>query len=369
MTAHRGRLLNAPILAACALVLGGSACKTEEAGAPKATPQQMAVPTAQPNSAEASYSSMFAPLPAAMPSASNPLTEEKIALGRTLYYDPILSKNHDISCNSCHDLANYGVDGKALSDGHRGQKGDRNSPSVYNSALQFVQFWDGRAADVEEQAKGPVLNPKEMAHPNAERVVQTLKSIPEYGSAFARAFPGETDPVTFDNLAKAIAAFERQLVTPARWDRYLSGDESALSADEKHGLAVFVSTGCAACHAGALVGGAMYQKVGVIKPWPNQNDKGRAQVTKQTSDEMLFRASSLRNVAKTGPYFHDGSVRTLEQAVQLMASHQLGRELSAADTSAIVTWLQTLTGAIPVTYIAKPKLPEPGPKTPKADAT
>jgi cytochrome c peroxidase len=367
MHPHRPWQSLGSMIAVSAALLSIPACKREPNTSVAPVPQPPAS-AAEPASAEPN-TAIFAALPETMASDVNSLTEEKIALGRTLYYDPILSKNHDISCNSCHDLAHYGVDGKALSNGHRGQTGDRNSPTVYNSALQLAQFWDGRAESVEEQAKGPMLNPKEMAHISAERVVETLKTVPGYVEAFASAFPGEADPLTFDNAAKAIGAFERKLVTPARWDRYLAGDKTALTAEEKRGLEVFTATGCSACHAGALVGGAMYQKLGVIKPWPNQQDKGRAQVTKQASHDMMFRASALRNVAMTGPYFHDGSVQTLEQAVQMMAAYQLGRELSSADTAAIVAWLKTLTGTIPEAYIAKPKLPERGPTTPKADAS
>ncbi|MCS6913703.1 MAG: cytochrome-c peroxidase [Myxococcales bacterium] len=307
------------------------------------------------------------PLPAAFESPANPLTEEKIALGRMLYYDKRLSKNHDISCNSCHDLARFGVDNQKVSPGHRKQLGSRNSPSVYNAAGHFAQFWDGRAPTVEEQAKGPVLNPVEMAMPNEQRVLATLRSMPAYVAAFRKAFPADKDPITWDNMARAIGAFERKLVTPARWDRFLAGEADALSEAEKIGFNTFVQVGCPTCHLGTLVGGTQYQKAGLVVPWPEQKDQGRYEVTKQEGDRMLFKVPSLRNVARTAPYFHDGSVATLEEAVRRMARHQLGKELSEQDTSAIVTWLQSLTGEIPQAYIQAPELPPSTAKTPKPD--
>ena len=171
-----------------------------------------------------------------------------------LYYEPRLSKSQEISCNSCHLLDQYGVDGQPTSDGHKGQAGDRNSPTVYNAAGHFVQFWDGRAADVEEQAKGPVMNPVEMAMPSEKQVIAVLKSMPEYVDAFKKAFPGEKDPISYENMAKAIGAFERKLITPSRWDKFLRGDSQALTNEEKAGFNVFMETGCQACHSGAISG-------------------------------------------------------------------------------------------------------------------
>ena len=309
----------------------------------------------------------FAPLPAAMDSPDNPITDEKVVLGRMLYYDTRLSKNHDVSCNSCHLLDKFGVDGTATSTGHRKQQGDRNAPTVYNAAGHIAQFWDGRAATVEEQAKGPVLNPVEMAMADEVSVVAVLASIPGYVEAFAKAFPGKGESLTYDNMAKAIGAFERKLVTPSRWDKYLGGDETALSDDEKAGLAAFFTAGCPTCHTGAYLGGHMYQKAGLVKPWPNQADQGRFNVTKSEADKMFFKVPSLRNIAETGPYFHDGSEPDLGKAVERMADVQLGRKLEAGDTQAIVAFLRALTGEIPGDFIAAPALPESGPKTPKPD--
>jgi len=311
----------------------------------------------------------FKPLPAVMESATNPITDAKVELGRMLYYEPRLSKSQTISCNSCHMLDKYGVDNKATSDGHRGLKGDRNSPTVYNAAGHFRQFWDGRAADVEEQAKGPVMNPVEMAMPSEAQILATLNSMPEYVALFRKAFPASNPPVTFDNFALAVGAFERKLVTPSRWDRFLAGDRSALSAAEKAGFVKFSEAGCPTCHAGAYVGGAMYQKLGLVKPWPDHTDLGRFKVTQLEKDKMLFKSPSLRNIAKTGPYFHDGKVDNLGRAVALMAEHQTGKQLSTADVASIVAFLNALTGDLPLEYIRPPALPKSTPQTPKADTS
>lgn len=308
---------------------------------------------------------MFRPLPPAVENPKNPITAEKIELGRMLFYENRLSKSHKFSCNSCHRLDQYGVDNEPVSEGHKGQRGDRNSPTVYNAALHFAQFWDGRAADVEEQAKGPVLNPVEMAMPDEKLVIATLKSMPEYVALFHKAFPDDRDPVTYDNVAKAIAAFERKLLTPSRWDRFLQGDRSALTDTEKQGFLKFVDSGCATCHMGVCVGGTMYQKLGLVEPYPGLKDEGRARVTKREEDRFFFKVPGLRNVEKTGPYFHDGSVQSLDEAVSLMARYELGRKLSPADVTSIVAWLETLTGEIPQDYIRPPKLPPSTSRTPK----
>lgn len=312
---------------------------------------------------------MFAPLPEGFPAQAAAPTEEKINLGRMLYYEPRLSKSQKISCNSCHGLSTYGVDGQPTSDGHKGQKGDRNSPTVYNSAGNFVQFWDGRAADVEEQAKGPVLNPVEMAMPNDRQVITVLKSIPEYVGAFRKAFPEDRDPVTYDNMAKAIGAFERKLVTPARWDKFLKGDQAALTEEEKAGFNTYTTAGCQACHAGALLGGNLYQKLGLVKPYPDASDPGRAKVTKSEADRMFFKVPSLRNIEKTGPYFHNGKVAALDQAVAHMAEYQLGKPLNETEVRSIVAFLKSLTGELPADYIKEPALPKSTSKTPKPDLT
>jgi cytochrome c peroxidase len=348
-------------LAAAALL---AACDKK----PEPTPQPAATASAavkQFVAPEPSALAMFGQLPAAAPPKDAPA--DRVTLGRILYFDPRLSKNHDVSCNSCHDLAKFGVDGEKTSPGHKKTRGDRNSPTVYNASLHFRQFWDGRAADVEEQATGPVMNPVEMAMPDEKRVVETLASMPEYVELFKKAFPDEKEPISLKNAGRAIGAFERGLSTPGRFDKYLAGTKSALTTDELKGVAKFLETGCTTCHAGPLLGGDKYQKVGLIKPWPNTKDEGRFKVTKADGDKMFFKVPSLRNIEKTAPYFHDGSVASLDEAVKMMASHQLARDLSDDDVKSIVTFLKSLTGDIPTEYIKKPELPKSTPKTPKPD--
>ena len=312
---------------------------------------------------------MFAALPDAVDSQTNPITEAKVNLGRMLYYDPRLSKNQDVSCNTCHDLAKYGVDGQPVSDGEKGQKGTRNAPTVYNAAGHFVQFWDGRAPDVEEQAKGPVLNPVEMAMSSDKAAVAVLKSMPEYVDAFQKAFPAHKDPVTFENTARAIGVFERRLMTPSRWDKFLNGDPAALSNAEKAGFNKFMGVGCQACHAGAYLGGEVYQKLGTVKPYPDTSDAGRQAVTKQESDRLVFKVPSLRNIDKTQPYFHTGKVATLDEAVKEMGEYQLGKQLTDNEVASIATFLKALTGEIPAEYIKPPELPKSTAKTPKPSGT
>jgi len=308
----------------------------------------------------------FEPLRSEIESGANALSDAKVQLGRMLYFETRLSRQHDLSCNSCHDLKHYGVDGHATSTGSHGQLGGRNAPTVYNAAGFFAQFWDGRANDVEGQALGPILNPVEMALPSAQLGVLTLKSIPEYETAFKAAFPGETDPVTFANVGRAIAAFERKLTTPSRWDDYLRGKKEALSDREVEGLSIFTNVGCMVCHTGEFVGGSMYQKAGVVEPWPNQKDQGRFESTKQDVDRMMFKVPTLRNIAETAPYFHDGSVATLDQAVRIMGKHQLGLNLADSEVQSIVAWLGSLTGKLPERYLEPPALPPSSASTPKA---
>ena len=311
----------------------------------------------------------FEPLRTLLETPGNPLTKPKTALGKLLFFDKRLSKNQDISCNTCHKLDDFGADHQKTSAGHRARRGTRNSPTVYNAAGFFAQFWDGRAATVEQQVTGPLLNPVEMALPNGAFAVRVLKSIPGYGTAFAEAFPGQPEPVTLDHVGEAIGAFERGLTTPARWDDYLRGNAGALSARELEGLKVFTNVGCMVCHTGEFLGGSMYQKVGVVQPWPNQTDQGRFEVSKQDVDRMMFKVPSLRNVSQTAPYFHDGSAPTLEAAVKAMGRHQLGLELSEDEVSAIVAWLGSLTGRLPGAYISPPALPPSSDATPKPDPT
>jgi cytochrome c peroxidase len=295
------------------------------------------------------------------------LPDNLVNLGRMLYYETRLSKAHDVSCNTCHDLANFGVDGKAVSAGHRGQLGDRNSPTVYNSSMQFVQFWDGREPTVEAQALGPIMNPVEMAMPNEKRVTDTLESIPEYVEAFKKVFPNDAKPVSMANIGKAIGAFERRLITPTRFHKLLAGDAKALTNDEQRGVEAFHTVGCTSCHTGPGVGGTQYQKLGAIKPWPNLKDKGRGAVTKKAEDDYFFKVPTLLNVAKTAPYGHNGGMATLEETVKMMADYQLGKTVTEAEVKNIVAFLNTLTGEIPTAFIKAPELPKSTAKTPKPD--
>jgi cytochrome c peroxidase len=348
-----------------ALLLALGACgTTPEAPAPEpAKTEKVAAEKPAPKPAGPKHVALFKPLPEHMHAGEVP-SAAVIDLGRKLYYDTRLSKNHDISCNSCHQLDNFGVDSEPTSPGHKGQRGGRNSPTSYNAALHLTQFWDGRAADVEAQAKGPVLNPIEMAMPDEATVVAVLESIPGYVEDFEKAYPGQ--PISYDNMAAAIGAFERGLVTPGPFDRYLAGDVDALTPAQVEGLDTFVATGCTTCHMGTGVGGGMYQKLGLVEAYPSK-DQGRFEATGNEADRLMFKVPSLRNIAKTGPYFHDGSVATLDEAVTIMAKHQLGKQLTPKETKSIVTFLEALTGEVPTQYVAKPELPASGPKTPAPD--
>ena len=311
----------------------------------------------------------FQPLRSQIETPDNSITQAKTNLGRMLFFEARLSKNQQTSCNTCHVLDRYGVDNLATSVGHRGQHGTRNSPTVYNAAGFFAQFWDGRMSTVEEQATGPILNPLEMALVSPDQAVQVLKSIPEYREAFEGAFPGQPDPITFANAARAIGAFERKLTTPSRWDEFLRGKQDALTVPELEGLKVFTNIGCMVCHTGEFVGGAMFQKVGIVEAWPDQRDQGRFEITKQETDRMMFKVPTLRNITKTAPYFHDGSVSSLDAAVRRMGRYQLGLTLSDQEVSAIVTWLGALTGDLPLELVKAPVLPPSTATTPSADPT
>lgn len=359
---------------ALGLCLAAFGCKTPT----KPDAEKQKVAAAEPAAAKKPEAPQFKmalvgafqpPLPESFASDDNPLTDEKIELGRQLYFDKRLSKNQDLSCNSCHMLDKFGVDNEKTSPGHKGQRGTRNSPTVYNAAGHFVQFWDGRSPHVEHQATQPINNPVEMAMLDEASVVAVLNSIPGYVEAFKKVFPKESEPVTLENAGKAMGAFERKLVTPSRWDKLLAGDEAALTDEEKAGFMAFMSNGCVACHMGTLVGGTTYQKLGAVQPWPNQQDQGRFEVTKKDQDKMMFKAPSLRNVEKTAPYFHDGSSSDLSEAVILMGKHQLGRDIPKEEAAKIVTWLKSLTGELPAAYIQEPELPASGPSTPKPDPT
>ena len=291
--------------------------------------------------------SMFGPLPDKMPGAEND-QPEKIALGKKLYFETALSINGSQSCNSCHDLAKFGVDNEATSPGAEGKRGGRNSPTSINAGFHIAQFWDGRAPDLKAQAKGPILNPIEMGLPDEETAMKKLSEIPEYPEMFRTAFPDQDKVMTYDNMAEAIASFERTLISKDKFDKFQKGDLAALNEQELRGLETFIATGCASCHSGATLGGTMYQKVGLVKAYMPEDaeDIGRAAVTNNDAEKFFFKVPSLRNIEKTAPYFHDGQVPNLAEAVSIMAEIQLGKDLKENEVQDIVAFLSTMTGEI-----------------------
>ncbi|OFY88040.1 MAG: cytochrome-c peroxidase [Bacteroidetes bacterium RIFCSPLOWO2_12_FULL_35_15] len=304
---------------------------------------------------------IFQALPNLAENAKNPVTPEKVQLGKMLYFDTRLSKTGNNSCNSCHNLDTYGVDNLPTSKGDAGNFGSRNSPTVLNAAFHVAQFWDGRAKDVEEQAGGPIMNPIEMGTPSKDFLVKKLKKVKEYNELFKAAFPSDKDPLTYQNIQNSIASFERTLITPSPFDKYLSGDSAALTTNEKEGLKTFIDVGCFQCHMGVGIGGALFQKFGIYGDYrtfthSKINDEGKKTLTNIESDKDVFKAPSLRNVEKTFPYFHDGSVNDLKQAVIIMGKAQLNKDLSEIEVSKIVSFLNSLTGIVPADAKEHPKL-------------
>lgn len=311
------------------------------------------------------------PLPEKPPiPENNPMTPEKVQLGKQLYFDPRLSKDGTVSCNSCHNLMASGTDNRPVSVGVDAQKGGRSAPTVWNAAFLTRQFWDGRAATLEDQAKGPILNPIEMGMPDPETAVKRIKSIPGYVEQFEKIF-GNKEPVTYDNIAKAIATFERTLITPnSPFDRFMKGDEKAISTSAKRGMQLVESIGCTSCHTGAnfagpsnlSMGEGFFQKFPTYpgsqyeKDYQLTADLGLYSVTKQEDDKHMWRVPTWRNVALTAPYFHNGSVATLDEAVRVMAKTQLNKNLKDKDVTDIVAFLNSLTGEFP--KISMPRLPE-----------
>lgn len=287
---------------------------------------------------------VISPIPERMPGAELD-TKAQIQLGEKLFFEKRLSVNNSISCNSCHavDNRNGGVDNEPTSPGAFGKRGGRNSPTVLNAGFHMAQFWDGRAATLEDQAKGPVLNPVEMAMPEEAVVLERLNKDKQYPKLFAKAFPDDAQPINYDNVAKAIAAFERTLITRDRFDDFLKGKDKSLTALEQKGLETFLTVGCTTCHHGPVLGGNSYQKVGLVQPYENTEDIGRAEVTQNDDDKFKFKVPSLRNVALTHPYFHDGGVAELSEAVKKMAWMQLGQELNEEQVEALVAFLGSLT--------------------------
>ena len=315
--------------------------------------------------------SYFDPIPMNPPALDgNAVTQARVDLGAMLFFDPRLSRSNVFSCNSCHNVGMGGVDGLETSIGHGWQKGPRNAPTVYNAVFNIAQFWDGRAADLKSQAKGPVQAGVEM-NSTPDLVEATLTSMPGYVRAFVDAFPGEDAPVSFDNMARAIESFEATLITPnAPFDLFLTGEDGALNAQQLRGLAAFMDEGCASCHAGVNLGGQDYYPFGLVeKPGGSvlpEGDRGRYAVTETASDDYVFRAAPLRNIALTAPYFHSGAVWNLEEAVAIMGVSQLGAELSEAQVADITAFLHALTGEAP--RIEYPTLPQRTAETPTPDA-
>ncbi|KEO60624.1 cytochrome-c peroxidase [Thioclava indica] len=297
----------------------------------------------------------------------NVLSRDRIELGKKLFFDPRMSRSGLFSCQSCHNVGIGGVDGLETSIGHGWQKGPRNAPTMLNAVFNVAQFWDGRAPDLAEQAKGPLQASVEMNN-TPENLLATLNSMQPYVDEFKTSFPGEEDPVSFDNFAKAIEAFEATLITPnSAFDKFLMGQDAAMTDQEKRGLALFMDEGCAACHQGINVGGQDYYPFGLVeKPGADvlpEGDHGRFAVTETADDEYVFRAGPLRNIALTAPYFHSGTVWELRDAVAIMVDSQLGSDLSDEQIDDITAFLGALTGEQP--EIVHPILPARTKATPK----
>jgi cytochrome c peroxidase len=301
--------------------------------------------------------------------ADNPQSDAKVVLGKTLFFDPRFSEHGTLSCNSCHNVMSGGDDNRPNSIGMHDARGERSAPTVWNAAFLSVQFWDGRAATLEDQAKGPVANPIEMGMANLDDAMGRLKKISGYEPMFKAAFPGEANPVTADNAAKAVAAYERTLITPnSPYDRYVKGNTKALSAQQIKGMEAFASLGCTACHSGANFSGpTLPLGTGFFQKFPTfpgstyeakynlGGDTGRFQATKDAKDTHMFRVPTLRNVALTAPYFHNGQVPTLDEAVRVMGKVQLNQDLSEAQVADVVAFLNGLTGEFPEQTM--PRLP------------
>lgn len=313
------------------------------------------------------HASEWQALPLSAPApADNPTTAEKIELGKALFMDPRFSSTGTVSCNSCHNVMEGGDDSRSVSMGVHGKTGGRNAPTVWNSAFHSVQFWDGRAPLLEDQAKGPVANPVEMGMKDVDTAMDRVKIIPGYKALFDKAFGANS--MTVENAVKAVAAFERTLITPnSPYDKYVKGDKKAMNSQQVRGMKKFASTGCTSCHSGAAFNGPqMKTGEGFYAKFPTFNngyatkyklseDKGREEVTGKSTDRNMFRVQTLRNITDTAPYFHNGSVKDLDEAVRVMAKSQLNQDLSDKDVNDIVAFLGTLTGEYP--EITMPRLP------------
>lgn len=308
---------------------------------------------------------LFKPLPADFATADRPLTPAKVELGRMLFFENRVSLDGTMSCAACHPAALYGADGLPKSFGILNRALPRNAATVLNTAGQFAQHFGGNRKDVEEQAMRALLSPFAYGNPDYPTAMSRLKAIPGYTPVFQAAFPNDADPFTAENWAAAIGAYERTLVSPSPFDRYLAGDNDAIPPAARRGLDTFISTGCVGCHNGVLIGGTMFQRFALMGDYwtftkSAEVDKGRFVDTKNEADSFMFKVPPLRNIARTPPYFHDGSVATLPEAVRVMGAAQLGKQLSDTDIASIVAFLESLTGTIPANFREAPILP-PGP--------
>lgn len=318
----------------------------------------------------ASLVNAFEALPDAPPTpADNVMSAAKVELGKQLFFDPRLSVDGTVSCNSCHNVMSSGTDNRAVSVGVDGQKGGRSAPTVWNAAFLSVQFWDGRANTLEDQAKGPILNPIEMGMPDHRTAVRRIENLPGYVAQFESVFGGAR-PVSYDNIAKAIAAYERTLITPnSPFDRFQRGDQAALTAEAQRGMKLVEEVGCTGCHNGPNFAGpalptgqGFFQKFPIytrneyVKKYNLADDKGRFTLTKNPDDRNFWRVPMWRNIALTAPYFHNGSVKTLPDAVRVMAKTQLNKDLTTDEVSDIVAFLNSLTGEFPAQTL--PRLPD-----------
>ena len=308
-------------------------------------------------------------LPAAAPAPpDNPTTTGKIRLGKMLFFDPRLSSTGTVSCFSCHNIMEGGDDHRPVSIGVEAQRGGRNAPTVFNAAFLSVQFWDGRAPSLEEQDKGPPANPIEMGMKGLTEVIYRIRLIPGYRPYFEQAF-GSGDVVTMDNASKAIAAYERTLITPgSAYDRYVQGDHNALTSQQIRGLDTFAAVGCGSCHQGPNFSGPalpigqgffmkfpVYPQSPYVAKYDLMKDLGRYQVTHNPADKNVWRVPGLRNLVYTAPYMHNGSVKSLPEAVRVMASTQLNRSLTEQQVGDITAFLQSMTGRFPQQTM--PRLP------------
>ena len=306
--------------------------------------------------------SIFGALPHVMTSGKNPITPEKVKLGKILFYETRISVDGTVSCARCHPFSLYAADGLRKAIGNNCKINPRNAPTVLNAAGQISAHWIGNRTDVEDQAKQSVIGPPSFGMPSYEAVEKKLREIKGYAPLFEKAFPGGKGPLNVDNFSKAVGAFERTLVTPSRFDAFLRGDIAALNEQEKRGLKTYTETGCTMCHFGPYLGGQMYQKFGIVEPYWKYTksepiDEGRYVVTKNEADKYVFKVPIHRNVEKTPPYFHDGSIDKLEDAVWIMGKIQLGKDLDKPQVEEVVTFLKSLTGKIPEDALKVPLLP------------